>query len=147
MTWQSLLLLISISSFIFFIQSFYQSSKKKAFEETPWLLPWGIFVWGDGVVFGLFWFIISVLTFALNDWNLFLLIYSIFWLVRSLGEVLYWIHEQFAKNHRNEPKNLRGYSLVKNDSVYFLYQIVWQCVMVVSIIFAIYFGVIWVRGI
>lgn len=147
--WQYIILWLGlITSTLIFVRSFFESSRKNnQFQETPWLLPWGIFVWADGLIFAPFWLGVFVVCLLLNDWKLFLLIYSVFWAVRSLGETVYWLNEQFAVNHRNEPKNLRGYSLVKNDSVWFLYQIAWQCVTVISIIFSIYFGVMWGRSI
>lgn len=110
-----------------------------AFKETRYLVPLGIFVVGDALIIGPFWGIITLVSLYLHSWNFFFLSVSLFWVVRSLGETMYWIHEQFATKHRNDPRNLFGYSLVKNDSIWFLYQIAWQCVTVFSLLASIYF--------
>lgn len=145
--WQQLFLVFTaVFSVVILVLSFIKSKNGQVFSETPWLLLLGIFVWGDGLVFSLFWVIIAAACLFFNDWLLFLLTVSVFWLIRSLGEVVYWLSEQFAVNHRNEPENLRGYAIVKNDAVYFFYQIFWQCVAVVSMIATIYFAVIWIKG-
>ena len=120
--------------------------RKNAFGESPLLFFLGMFVWGDAVIFGLFWASISLVTFFLNDWILFLLTISLFWLVRSLGETNYWINQQFSTIVRNPPEKLRFYTFFKNDSVWFVYQIIWQCVTVVSAIFTIYLLDIWLKS-
>ncbi len=147
--WQSVtLIVLALLSLFISLKSFFESSKKNnVFEETPALSPLGVFVWGDGLIFGPFWFLTSIVTLFLSDFVLFCLTFSVFWVVRSFGESIYWFNQQFSTIERNPPQKLRGYSIVKNDSVWFLYQIVWQCVAVISIITSIYFGVMWVKGI
>jgi len=49
-----------------------------------------MFVWGDAVIFGLFWTVALIVAWVLKDWYLFLLIVSVFWVVRSLGETIYF---------------------------------------------------------
>lgn len=135
-------------SFIFFIKGLYESVKKKnSFGETAFLSWLGIFVWGDAVIIGLFWFLSSLVCLLVKDWILFLLILSVFWVVRSMGETSYWFNQQFSTINRNPPERLRGYRLFKNDSIWFIYQIYWQCVTVVSIIATIYFANLWLRSI
>jgi len=140
-TLQQKIVLIYISlNFLIFIKGFYETSKNNnAFKVTPLLTPLGIFVWGDAVVIGLFWFLISMVAFYLNSWYLFLSIISAFWFIRSIGEVTYWLNQQFSKIVRNPPQSLFGYSIFKNDSIWFAYQVVWQCVAVVSLICLFYF--------
>ena len=146
-TWQQLILLVfSIYSFMGIILGYLECRKKNAFNESNWFIPLGAWVWGDVFVFGVFWSLVSAFILIRQDWILILLITSVFWTIRSLGEVSYWIHQQFSVIERNPPKNLRFYSLFKNDSIWFVYQIVWQCVAVISIIFVLYFTEVWLFG-
>jgi hypothetical protein len=107
----------------------------------------GIFVWGDAVIFGLFWCLTSLICLFLQDWLLFLLVFSIFWAVRSFGETIYWLNQQFSGLNRNPPETLAGFKVFKNDSVWFVYQIVHQCITVIAIISSIYLTKMWTQGI
>lgn len=118
----------------------------KAFSETRYLLPLGIFVWGDGVVVGPFWICAALVALFINSWWMFLLLVGIYWIVRGFGEVVYWLNEQFATQHRNKPEHMAFYSLFKSDAVWFVYQLVWQCVVVLAIAFSVYAGVGFVRS-
>lgn len=145
---QRIVLIYGLVNFLVFVKGFYETKyKRNAFGLTPFLSILGMFVWGDAVVFGLFWTISSIIAWFLKDWYLFLLIVSIFWMVRSLGETIYWFNQQFSKINRNPPEKLMGYFIFQNDSIWFAYQIVWQCVMVISIISTIYFAHIWLQRI
>ncbi len=126
-----LFLFLSIFSLIVFIQSVYQSVRKKnSYQKTTLLFPLGIFVWGDGMIISLFWFIVSGLSFIYQNTRMFLILFFLFWLVRAFGEAIYWINQQFSSINRNPPEKLFGYFLVKNDSIWFLYQLFWQMVMI-----------------
>lgn len=133
-------------SFLVLLLGIYFSSKQKSFQETKFLGLMGVFVWGDAPLIALFWFAASLLVFFLRDLYLFFLIVSVFWAVRSLGEVIYWINQQFSALKRNPPEKLFGYSFFKNESIWFVYQLYWQIVLVVSIIFSIYFACLWLRS-
>lgn len=123
---------------------FYQSKyRRNPFGLTRWLFFLGIFVWGDAVVLGLFWALAGVVSWVLQDWNLFLLTVSLFWLVRSMGETSYWLNQQFSSLNRNPVKNLPWHSVFHDESIWFIHQIVWQCVTVVAAIFTIYFSRQW----
>ncbi|OGM09470.1 hypothetical protein A2159_00875 [Candidatus Woesebacteria bacterium RBG_13_34_9] len=147
--WQKITVIIwGIISLVLFIKGLHESkNKRNVYGLTPYLLPWGIFVWGDAVIFGFFWFLISISCLILNNWILFLLIISVFWVVRSYGETIYWFNQQFSKINRNPPKILLFYKYFHNDSVWFIYQIIWQCVTAVSIITAIYLSHLWLKSI
>ena len=141
----STIIIYGLISILAFIKGFFEVTKKNnPFGETPFLLFLGIFVWSDAVMIGLFGLLISLICLLFKDWILFLLIISIFWVVRSLGEIVYWINQQFSPIIRNPPKILLGYKLFKNDSIWFIYQVFWQCVLVVSIIFSILLIRLWV---
>lgn len=117
--------------------------KKNPYGLTPWLNPMGAFVWTDAVTFGAFFFLASVISYILQDFTLLLLIYSVFWVVRSVGESFYWFLEQFAEKHKNKPENLKGHKFFPGESIYIHYQIFWQCVSVVSIIASVYLFSLW----
>jgi len=105
----------------------------------------GVFVWGDALPIGLFWFSVSILVSVLQDWILFLLTISVFWMIRSGGEIIYWIAEQFAFNHRNKPHTLLFSNFFQKESIWFIYQVFWQLILVISIIFTIYFSAAWLN--
>jgi hypothetical protein len=138
--WQKTTVIVyGVLNFISFLKGFYECSKKRnSHGITPVLSVFGMFVWGDAVIFGIFWTLVSTTTLLLNDWILFLLILSVFWVVRSLGETIYWFNQQFSPIKRNPPEKLPFYKYFHNDSIWFIHQIVWQCITVVSIIFTIY---------
>jgi hypothetical protein len=120
--------------------------KGRVFQLTPYLLPWGIFVWGDAVVFGLFWGVMSILILVLNDWYLAGVVYSLFWLVRAVIESVYWIGQQFSPIKRNPPESLKGFTWFGDDSIWFIYQTIWQCVAVVAAVAGIFFVRLWIRN-
>ena len=119
--------------------------RKNPFGLTYVFRPLGAFVYADLTVFGLFWLGASTLSLLLSDWALFLLIASLFWLVRSIGETIYWLNQQFSPINRNPVKNFRYLKKVyHNDSVWFIYQIFWQCMTVIFIVTSLYFGKLWI---
>ncbi len=137
---------LTVISMIMFAQGIQHSIVRKnafgfAFHFT-WL---GVFVWGDALILGPFWFVASLLPLLTNRPVLFGLITSLFWVIRAAGETLYWFLQQFSTLNRNPPENMPGYALVKNDSVWFLYQLFWQCFMVFAGITSIYFASLWIR--
>ncbi len=146
--WQRIVILVYAAiNLLVFIKGFYEAKyKKRASYLIRRLFFLGIFAWGDVVIFAPFWILASLVTLVLNDWYLFLLILSVFWAVRSLGETIYWLNQQFSTINRNPPENLLGYSIFHNDSLWFVHQIAWQCVTVVSIIFSIYFARLWLQS-
>ena len=100
-----LLLVFTITTLVISIKGFYQSAQEKnALGDTPALFWLGIFVWGDATVVGPFWTLAALSSLLLQDWVLFLLLVSTFWLVRSGGEILYWFLQQFSTIERNPPK-------------------------------------------
>ena len=144
---QTFIFIYAFFNLLVFLKGFYETKyKKNAYGLTRPSLFVGIFVWGDAVIFGLFWLLSSIVTLLLKDWYLFLLIISVFWVVRSLGETIYWFNQQFSSLNRNPVKNLPWNSIFHNDSVWFIHQIIWQCVTVISVIFSIYFAASWLQN-
>jgi hypothetical protein len=146
---QSIIVLFGLGAFIGFIKSFDECKRKKrSLSLTLQIGPlYGAFVYADLVVFGLFWTIASLGAFFLNDWYLFLLTLSLFWLVRSIGETIYWFLQQFSTINRNPPEKFYIHKIFHNDSVWFVYQIFWQCITVITIITSIYLAKLWLNHI
>jgi hypothetical protein len=141
--------IIIVSLYLFFsltvfVKGLHQSIIKKNPFGTTFPFFWlGVFAWGDGIIIGPFWFLVSLISFLIKDWNLFLLIISTFWMIRSIGETIYWMNQQFVKKESNYYQKLTGYQFFKSDAILFIYQIFWQCISVISIITTIYFANRW----
>lgn len=118
---------------------------KNAFGESKLYIPLGAWVWGDVFILGIFWLLTSIFLFIYWDLNLFILFVSVFWVIRSFGEFTYWLNQQFSTVMRNPPKNLLFHNIFHNDSIWFIYQIIWQCLTVVAIISSIYFADKWLN--
>ncbi len=135
--WQSIIVVVwgayALGAFLMGVKN-----KKNPFGLCNIFNPLGAFVWIDAIVFGLFFLMTSVFCLLSNQWILFLLIISVFWTIRSLGEVLYWFLEQFATNHRNPPHTLWPYKWFKGDEVWIVMQIFWQVVAVIGIVASIW---------
>jgi len=149
MTFIKLIIVIvyAVISIIVFLRSLFESIKnnKNSYGDTHFLYPLGIFVWGDGIIIGAFWIISSIISLLLNDFLLFLLIIAVFWAVRSYGEATYWFNQQFSPIIRNPAEKLIGYKYIKKDSIWFMYQVLWQCILIISIIISIYLATLWVK--
>ena len=130
---------------VFFLGLHHSKNRQGSFVLTPLLYVFGIFVWGDAVILGLFWSLAAGAAMLLHDWYLFLLIISLFWTVRSLGETMYWISQQFSTINRNNPSQLLGHAIFHADAVWFAYQLFWQMVCVSTIITSIYLGRLWLQ--
>ena len=142
--WQTIfLILFSFKALVALIIGLKQSLKGNTFSLTPYLFFLGAFVWADAVIFGIFWVIVSAFCLFTQDWLLFLLITSVFWLVRSAGEVVYWFNQQFSVVERNKPSNMFLFKFFPNDAVWFVFQIIWQCLLVGTIITTVYLFKLW----
>ena len=147
--WQQLIIatygLVALIAFISCYRACYYH--KKSFEETPFFaFLFSGFVRADNVIFGLFWFMVSLIILFLQDWILFLLILSVFWLVRAIGETHYWFLQQFHPREGNQPEKFWFYRIFHNDSVWFVNQIYWQCVTVITAVTTIYLAYLWLTG-
>ena len=148
--WQNLLIGgYSLLAALLGVYSYKQSkTKNNSFGDTSLLFAaFGAFVYADMVVFALFWVLIGALTLFLQDWLLFLLIVSIFWLIRSSGETMYWFLQQFIPRRGNAPEKFRIHKIFHNDSVWFVLQIFWQCITVLTIITTLYLSKRWFEAI
>ena len=126
------------------VKSFYECQRKKNTYGLTYIFRiYGAFVWADLVIFGIFWTLISALSLFLNSWYLFLLFVSLFWLVRSIGETLYWFHQQFSSINKNPVNRFLMKNIFHNESIWFVYQIFWQCMTVLTTISSAYLFHLW----
>ncbi len=141
-------LFFGVFSFFTFIKAIRECKDNDNAFGRPYRLCeiYGSFVWADHVVFGFFWVIISGIVLLLQDFLLFLLIASVFWLVRSIGETIYWFLQQFHPRKGNDPKKFIFYPIFKNDSVWFINQIAWQCVTVLTFMTTLYLSYLWIKS-
>jgi hypothetical protein len=145
--WQQGLLLIYFTFAVWaVIRGVLECLKGRVYGEKAVLNLIGAFVWGDAVVLGLFWVGVVLGILWLKDWLLFWLIQSVFWLVRSIGETIYWFNEQFAVNHRNPPSKFILSKIFSEDSVWFINQLGWQCLTVITAITTLYLAHFWLKG-
>lgn len=146
--WQQILIgIFGISSFAFLIKSLWEiKNKKNVYGLTPYLFFLGAFVWGDMLILGPFWIIVTLISIFLNNFYLFLFFVSVFWIIRSLGETIYWLNEQFAGKNRNPPHTLNFHKFINSDAIWFIYQVFWQCVFVFSLVLSIYFCFRWLES-
>lgn len=105
--------------------------RKEPFGLARVFPPLGIFVWGDALVVGSFWVVASGVLLWFGKSERLMLVGLVFWWVRALGEMVYWLNEQFARTHRNKPEDLPGHEWLPGEAVYFGYQVFWQMVLVV----------------
>ncbi len=125
------ILAYGLGALISFLYGTYQTSiRKNPYGLTPSLILYGIFVWGDAVLIGAFWAAVSLFSFATQNVGFFMFAQSIFWMVRSAGEVIYWLLQQFAETKRDTPESLRFHTFFPGESIWFAYQVMWQLVFV-----------------
>lgn len=141
------LFIFALGCLLISLKGSYETWKKKnAFGSTPYLYLLSIFVWGDAMVIGIFWAGAALVSIILSDWILFWLIASLFILVRSIGETIYWFNQQFSTITRMDPKKYWTNKIFHNDSVWFVFQIMNQCLTVVTIITSLYLARLWLAS-
>ena len=119
-----------------------------------WAYPLGAFIWEDLLVFSFYNILASVIILILKDLRYILVFPLFFWLIRSLGETLYWFLLQFNQPaiypHSEYDWDKGGW--VKylfgdlSDQKYFIiYQIGWQVVSVMCLVGLTYVFKNWKR--
>ena len=142
----NILLIVFFAMIASTIRAYFACQDKAQILRSPWRLceVFGSFVWADHIILGPFWALISLVCYLLQDMLLFMLIFSVFWLIRSCGEVLYWFLQQFHPRAGNEPEQYWIHRHAPGEAVWFLHQIFWQCISVFAIILTIYFAYHWI---
>ncbi len=143
-----LLIFIFLFSVLSSAKAYFSCKSKSSILAKPWKMcePFGSFVWADHIIIGPFWILASLTCLFLQDFLLFLLIASAFWLIRSGGETLYWFLQQFHPRGGNEPEQFWINKHAPGEAVWFLHQIFWQCISVVALICTILSAVRWISS-
>lgn len=146
--WQGKIVLGVITyAIVCFLVGTYQSKKHNYLGVSYLFYPLGAYVWADCVIFGLFFAVSFSTIYYLKNWSLFLAFYFVFQAIRTFGESIYWFNQQFSTVNRNPAKNQWPYFFFKDEyTVWFIYQIMWQCACAVSAILAIYFTYQWLHN-
>jgi len=144
MSWEQVVFVFGLFNVFVLFYALWQC----VFKNNPFgrchLALLGSFVWGDAVIFSLFWLALSVVTLGLiSSVDFFLFCASVFFVIRGVGETIYWLNQQFSKINKNPPKSFWMEHLFGGEAVWFAYQIIWQVITMVSIISAVYFGAKW----
>lgn len=130
MNWQifSLLLLLLSSAITYF--SYQKSKHNQFYTDTHYLIPLGIFVWGDGLILGPFWAISALLFYSFPGvWIL--RYFLLFFFFREMFEVIFWIlHQASGKDY--EPPLFRRVDFLDSDQSAILYQLMTMCLMILA---------------
>lgn len=104
-------------------------------------LPFGAFVWGDLFVFSMLWTILGIILWRLKKPIYFLLVLSIFWLVRSSGEASYWFLQQFHPDTIPWAEHFNRiwiFANISDKDYWVVNQITHQSIVVLSLLGVIY---------
>jgi len=130
--------LVSLALFIFSVAKARIESDDGIWIFLPFVLTLlnGTFILGDAIVFSLLFFIVSLVLIYKNDFRYTLLTFLLFWIVRSAGEVVYWLNYQFTSIHPHPVMNQLEFLTgpISEKSVYILYQAANQAILVVWLI-------------
>lgn len=82
---------------ILFVLAFYKVFKSKERLEFiyKWAWPFGAFVWEDLLVFSFFNIFFSTVVYILDDIKVGIIFLLVFFVVRSVGETIYYFLQQF----------------------------------------------------
>lgn len=93
-----LLFLGALNLFLFILSAIILRRRNTRIDIIAhWAFPFGAFVWEDLLVFSLFNFLVFTGIILSRDFRVGLLFFSVFWVVRNLGEVIYWFLQQFSQ--------------------------------------------------
>lgn len=119
---------------------FKKLGNKRFFSDCPKIFKMGgIYVWGDALLFLPFHLI--VFAFSLISLRFALLVWAIFFSIRTLGEVMYWFLQQFGdRSYRPYDFDFRH---LDNHAIYIFYQTIMTIHATVSITALIIFIKYW----
>jgi hypothetical protein len=112
--------------------AFTRSKSGSFYGDTPQWFWLGVYVWGDGLVLGPFW-ALSALVWHLLPLEIVLSWVLIFFAVRSIYEVIFWMLHQYAKKDYRPPF-LRKVAWLDSESVAIIYQVFHTCVAVLCLV-------------
>lgn len=99
-------------------------------SDTLPLMPLGIFVWGDALVLAPFWMLSSVAFWWLSWLGIFRW-FLLFYIIREVYEVVYWLNHQAVKN-TYRPPFLRNTPWLNTEQASIIYQLLAMCQVVLA---------------
>jgi predicted lysophospholipase L1 biosynthesis ABC-type transport system permease subunit len=98
----------------------YHLTNRWFFSTPPWPLKLlSIYIWGDALIIVPIW-VGLLITFSINQ-LIGTIAIGFFLIVRALGEMMYWFHQQFgARTYR--PHDF-GLTRLDNHAIYIIYQL------------------------
>ncbi len=115
-------------------------TSKEFFTDCPsYMKMIGIYVWGDAFIF--LPFHILIFLFSLVSLRFGLLVWAVFFSIRSLGEIMYWFLQQFGERSYR-PYDF-GMKKLDNHAIYIFYQTIMTIHATVSITALIIFIKFW----
>lgn len=119
---------VSLSGLLIFIMSLQHARNNNFYGDTFWLWPWGVYVWGDGLILGPWWMLSGVVWWWLSP-VLIIRFLALFWLARAFYETVYWIlHQASGKDY--QPPLFRSVPWLNADQAGILYQLLNMCQVV-----------------
>src|SRR3989344_1948583 len=88
-------------------------------DVSWWTKAFQIFIKGDGLIITPF--LITSLLFIFLNWKFGLVIIGVFYSLRQLVEMIYWLLQQFSKREYR-PYDF-GYKNLDNHAIYIIYQL------------------------
>jgi hypothetical protein len=119
-----------ISSWLF-ITAIRKSRAGNFYQDTHFLAILGIYVWGDALILAPFW-LASAGLFILMPISAIVQYFLLFYVVRSVYEIIYWINHQVAKKDYQPPLFRRISWLGANEAA-ILYQLLHTCIVILGI--------------
>lgn len=135
---------LAIAFLVGIIVSYYQirfQSGKIQFIYR-WAFPVGSFVWEDLFIFSLYGLFATLVTLITQQLRLGLLFFIVFWLVRSIGETMYFFLQQFIQP-KHAPHYLdnihfivlrRLFGPLSKQQCYIIMQIVFQVITMIALV-------------
>lgn len=126
-----ILLAFSLFNLAIFFRALHFVKKGGFYTNSHWLVPIGIFVWGDALVIAPFWAVMSIVALWLSPLNI-LRFVLLFYAIRAAYEVIYWINHQVAQRDYVPPLFQNVKWLKPNDAA-ILYQLITMIQVVISL--------------
>lgn len=115
----------------------------KNFKECQFIYSWafltGSFVWDDLLIFSVFHAGSAFLAYFRDELRLWVLLFLVFWLVRSSGEMLYFFLQQFIEPKHSPHFISRHFSSMRKifgdiseQKCFIILQVFFQIIMVTS---------------
>lgn len=123
-------------------------------DRVQFIYHWGwfigAFVWEDLFIFSVLGVFITSMVLLLRDIRIAYLSFTVFWIVRSAGETLYFFLEQFTKDKMYPHVLTHHFAILRNifgeisdQKCFIIMQIAFQTILVCSIVSTIYILLNW----